>query len=250
MLTVLHNCLGCAQWHNIGWMKYLSDTLTSNAKSRLHDWHVGSAWGNIRVWNDLCCLAEVWSRTHAFCFKRRGCHDAHGVRAVWITYLPIRSREGGCSRSTMVERCGCQPHHSLWRCNPRCCETSWFSTAAQTKNQKRRSFSQRALAFIVIQERTGLHPYSLRLHFTWHYDIIDRYVITVVVSPLWYSCLQWIKLQESLYCVYKMHLALMEVMFQGLWIFALLSTTWLHNLITISQVPLGKSWMDAVADQK
>lgn len=118
------------------------------------------------------------------------------------------------------------------------------------KNQKRCSFSQRALAFIVIQERTGLHPYSLRLHFTWHYDIIDRCVITVVVSPLWYSCLQWIKLQESLYCVYKMHLALMEVMFQGLWIFALLSTTWLHNLITISQVPLGKSWMDAVADQK
>ena len=41
----------------------------------------------------------------------------------------------------------------------------------------------------------------------------------------------------------------MEVMLQGLWIFAQLSTTWLHNSITIFQVPQGKTWMSDTVDQ-
>lgn len=155
----------------------------------------------------------------------------HGGRKVWMSASSLSVKvQPKMLRDELIQHC----------CSP----------LSDKKNRRDAVSVQSALAFIVIQERAGLYPYSLRWHFPWHYDIIDCYVIAVVVSPLWYSCLQWIKLQESLYCVYKMHLALMGVMFQGLWIFALLSTTWLHNLITISQVPLGKSWMDAVADQK
>lgn len=41
----------------------------------------------------------------------------------------------------------------------------------------------------------------------------------------------------------------MDWMLQGLWIFAQLSTTSLHNFITISSVPQGKSWMDVIGSR-